>query len=275
MQEIFGKDLSKSLVPLMQRAITSGAKGDISALNQLVSSIPEDMRGTVLTSALFNAAKTRSGTRGADETFSFTNFSKIYRDLRSNSDVYKQVAKAVGPEGNQLLTDLYAISRRMADAESKVLKTGKANQALINSLDAEGLISRVTKGAAGRFGAYTIGGIAGGPVGAAAAGGLAEGAQYIGKNLGKDNADKVHKLLSSEEFRNLAVSTVTGEAVDRNINRVATSRPFVAYLKSIGVPLKDGKAWLRSALTVAPVSGMTRQGQSEEPMALPSMPVQQ
>lgn len=274
MQDIFGKDLSKSLAPLMQRAITSGAKGDISALNQLISSVPEDMRGTVLTSALFNASKTRSGARGEGEKFSFTNFSKIYGDLRDNKEVYKQVAKSVGPEGDQLLIDLYAISRRMADAENKVLKTGKANQ-VREQLNAEGLVSRITKGAAGRLGAYTLGGIAAGPVGAAAVGGLAEGAQYVGKNLGKDNFDKVHKLLSSDEFRNLMVSTVNGEAVERNINRVASSRPFIAYLKSIGAPVKDGKAWLRAALTVAPVSGMTRQDQAEEPMAMPSMQVQQ
>ncbi len=275
MQDIFGKDLSKSLVPLMQRAITSGAKGDISALNQLVSSVPEDMRGTVLTSALFNAAKTRSGARGAEEMFSFTNFSKIYRDLRNNKEVYKQIAKAVGPEGDRLLTDLYAISRRMADAESKVLKTGKANQALDNSLNAERLLNRVLKGAGARLGAATVGGVAAGPVGVAVAGGITEGAQYIAQGMGKKNADKVHALLSSEQFRNLIDNVGSGGNVDQAINRVSSSRPFIDYLKSIGVEAKQGKNWLRSALTVAPVSGVTRQGESQQPVAAPPMTVQQ
>lgn len=275
MQDIFGKDLSKSLVPLMQRAIISGSKGDISALNQLVSSVPEDMRGTVLTSALFNAAKTRAGARGADEMFSFTNFSKIYRDLRNNKEVYKQIAKAVGPEGDRLLTDLYAISRRMADAESKVLKTGKANQALDNSLNAERLLNRVLKGAGARLGAATVGGVAAGPVGVAVAGGLTEGAQYIAQGMGKKNADKVHALLSSEQFRNLIDNVGSGGNVDQAINRVAGSRPFIDYIKSIGVETKQGKNWLRSAITVAPVSGVTRQGESQQPVAAPPMTVQQ
>lgn len=275
MQDIFGKDLSKSLVPLMQRAITSGAKGDISALNQLVSSVPEDMRGTVLTSALFNAAKTRAGARGADEMFSFTNFSKIYRDLRNNKEVYKQIAKSVGPEGDRLLTDLYAISRRMADAESKVLKTGKANQALDNSLNAERLLNRVLKGAGARLGAATVGGVAAGPVGVAVAGGLTEGAQYIAQGMGKKNADKVHALLSSEQFRNLIDNVGSGGNVDQAINRVSSSRPFIDYLKSIGVEAKQGKNWLRSAFTVAPVSGVTRQAESQQPVAAPPMAAQQ
>ena len=275
MQDIFGKDLSKSLVPLMQRAITSGAKGDISALNQLVSSVPEDMRGTVLTSALFNAAKTRSGARGADEMFSFTNFSNIYRDLRSNKEVYKQIAKAIGPEGDRLLTDLYAISRRMADAESKVLKTGKANQALDNSLNAERLLNRVLKGAGARLGAATVGGVAAGPVGVAVAGGLTEGAQYIAQGMGKKNADKVHALLSSEQFRNLIDNVGSSGNIDQAINRVAGSRPFIDYLKSIGVEAKQGKNWLRSALTVAPISGVTRQGESEQPVVPTPMIAQQ
>jgi hypothetical protein len=89
MERIFTKNLSGSLAPLMQRAITQGTKGNVQTLNTLVKIIPENMRGTVLTSALFKAAK------ATDETFSFTNFANIYRDLRANSGVYKLVAEAV------------------------------------------------------------------------------------------------------------------------------------------------------------------------------------
>lgn len=234
MQSVFGRDLSKSLSPLMSRAITTGAKGDIKALNELVSAVPEDMRGTVLTSALFNAAKTRAGARGADETFSFTNFAKIYRDLRANKEVYKQFATAVGPQGDRLLTDLYAISRRMADAESKVLKTGKANQALANSLEAERLVNRVVKGAGGRLAAYTVGGLAGGPAGAAAAGGLTEAAQFISKGMGKNNADKLHNLLSSQDFRNLIEKIGNGEDTRGPIRKLAQSKAMRDYAKAIG-----------------------------------------
>ena len=234
MQSVFGRDLSKSLSPLMSRTITTGAKGDIKALNELVSAVPEDMRGTVLASALFNAAKTRAGARGAEETFSFTNFAKIYRDLRANKEVYKQFATAVGPQGDRLLTDLYAISRRMADAESKVLKTGKANQALANSLEAERLINRVVKGAGGRLAAYTVGGLAGGPAGVAAAGGLTEAAQFIGKGMGKNNADKLHNLLSSQDFRNLIEKIGNGEDTRGPTRKLAQSKAMRDYAKAIG-----------------------------------------
>jgi hypothetical protein len=135
MERIFTKNLSGSLAPLMQRAITQGTKGNVQTLNTLVKIIPEDMRGKVLTSALFKAAK------ATDETFSFTNFANIYRDLRANSAVYKQVAEAVGPEGDKLLTDLYAVSRRLSDADKAISRTGASNQ--LNLLNSERLLSRI------------------------------------------------------------------------------------------------------------------------------------
>ena len=245
MERIFTKNLSGSLAPLMQRAITQGTKGNVQTLNTLVKIIPEDMRGKVLTSALFKAAK------ATDETFSFTNFANIYRDLRANGAVYREFAKAVGPEGDKLLTDLYAISRRLSDADKAISRTGASTQ--LNLLNSERLLSRILMASGGAAGAGLIGSVLGGPGAAIVGAGLAAAAPEIAQRVGKTNAQKLHNLMSSTEFRELATSAATGDALDRNINRVAGSSAFRDFAKTIGLELKQGRNWLRSAMTAGAV----------------------
>jgi len=245
MERIFTKNLSGSLAPLMQRAITQGTKGNAQTLNTLVKIIPEDMRGKVLTSALFKAAK------ATDETFSFTNFANIYRDLRANGAVYKEFAKAVGPEGDKLLTDLYAISRRLSDADKAISRTGASTQ--LQLLNSERLLSRILMASGGAASAGLIGSMLDGPGAAIVGAGLAAAAPEIAQRVGKTNAQKLHNLMSSTEFRDLATSAATGDALDRNINRVAGSSAFRDFAKTIGLELKQGRNWLRSAVTVGAV----------------------
>jgi hypothetical protein len=249
MERIFTKNLSGSLAPLMQRAITQGTKGNVQTLNTLVKIIPENMRGRVLTSALFKAAK------ATDETFSFTNFANIYRDLRANSAVYKQVAEAVGPEGDKLLTDLYAVSRRLSDADKAITRTGASNQ--LQLLNSERLLSRILMASGGAAGAAMIGNVLGGPLMAVAGAGLAAAAPEIAQRLGKTNAQKLHNLISSEPFRDLTVSAATGDALERNINRVAGSKQFSDYAKLVGIDMKDARNWLNSAIAKGATIGGT------------------
>jgi hypothetical protein len=249
MERIFTKNLSGSLAPLMQRAITQGTKGNVQTLNTLVKIIPENMRGTVLTSALFKAAK------ATDETFSFTNFANIYRDLRANSAVYKQVAEAVGPEGDKLLTDLYAVSRRLSDADKAISRTGASNQ--LQLLNSERLLSRILMASGGAAGAGLIGSVLGGPGAAIVGAGLAAAAPEIAQRLGKTNAQKLHNLISSEPFRDLTVSAATGDALERNINRVAGSKEFSDYAKLVGIDMKDARNWLNSAIAKGATIGGT------------------
>lgn len=266
MERIFTKNLSGSLAPLMQRAITQGTKGNVQTLNTLVKIIPEDMRGKVLTSALFKAAK------ATDETFSFTNFANIYRDLRANSAVYKQVAEAVGPEGDKLLTDLYAVSRRLSDAEKAISRTGASTQ--LNLLNSERLLSRILMASGGAAGAGLIGSMLGGPGAAIVGAGLAAAAPEIAQRLGKTNAQKLHNLISSEPFRDLTVSAATGDDLNRNINRVAGSKQFRDYAKLVGIDMKDARDWLNSAISKgATITGTEAIG--EKPSEAPTVEMPQ
>ena len=267
MERIFTKDLSGSLAPLMQRAITQGTKGNVQTLKTLVNIIPEDMRGKVLTSALFKAAK------ATDETFSFTNFANIYRDLRANGEVYKELAKAVGPEGDKLLTDLYAVSRRLSDADKAISRTGASTQ--LNLLNSERLLSRILMASGGAAGAGLIGSVLGGPGAAIIGAGLAAAAPEIAQRVGKTNAQKLHNLISSEPFRDLTVSAATGDALDRNINRVAGSKQFRDYAKMAGIDMKDARNWLNSAISKGATIAATEATGPEAKLAPPTVEMPQ
>lgn len=243
MQEIFGRNLSKDLGPLITTAITQGGKGGVEAINKLLTNIPENMRGTVLTSGLFSTAT------GANGRFSFTNFANTYSKLREQGQVFNQFAKAIGPEGVNLLNDFNAISRRIADAEANISKTGASTQ--LNALNAENLLLKIVKGlgsAGAAAGAANVMGadllMTAGTV-IAAAGGPALAQKFVGKT----NAEKLHALMKSDNFRELAVSAATGEGVDRNIGRLAGSKEFRDYAKLVGIDMKDARDWLNSAIS--------------------------
>jgi hypothetical protein len=251
MQKIFGRNLSKDLGPLINQAITQGGKGGLEAINKLLTNIPEDMRGTVLTSGLFQTATNAKG------GFSFTNFTNTYNKLRDNSLVFNQFAKAIGPEGVNLLNDFNAISRRISDASANIIGTGASTQ--INMLNAESLLSKIVKGLGGAA-------VAGGATSMLGADLLttvvpviagAAGPELAQRFAGKTNADKLHALMKSEKFRDLAVSAATGEGIDGNVNRVVGSKEFRDYAKLAGIDMKDARNWLISGITKAGTIGAT------------------
>ncbi len=241
---LFGRDLDKGLAPLIRRVVTTGAKGDTAALNKALANIPKDMHGKVLMSGILAESMGRGGMGG----FSFNNFAKTYRGLRENPTIYKQVAKAIGPKGDQTLIDLYAISRRMVEAENKVLKTGKANQALIGQLNADALLKKVIKGPATRLTSVTVGASAGDVTGAAAGSVINEIIERAG---GTARSDKLHRLLASDEFRRLMEKAALGEATDSAANKLAGSKSFIEYAKGLPIPkdFKSRAAWIKSAFS--------------------------
>jgi hypothetical protein len=267
MQEIFGRNLSKDLGPLITTAITQGGKGGVEAINKLLTNIPENMRGTVLTSGLFSTAT------GANGRFSFTNFANTYSKLREQGQVFNQFAKAIGPEGVNLLNDFNAISRRIADAEANISKTGASTQ--LNALNAENLLLKIVKGlgsAGAAAGATSMLGadllMTAGTV-IAAAGGPALAQKFVGKT----NAEKLHALMKSDDFRELAVSAATGEGVERNINRLANSKQFRDYAKLVGIDMKDARDWLNSAISKgATIAGTEAVGSKPDEAPTVEMP---
>jgi hypothetical protein len=229
----FGEDLLGGIARKMNAAISESAKGDPGEFTRLMKAVPDDLKKEVVATAL--TAATRSG-RGAERGgFGFSEFATLYPKLRANPAVYKQIVDALGPQASSALRDLYQVSKRITEARANVLTTGKANQALVNSLNVDSLMAKVMDSAAAK--------------------------RTVGAAVSKGNPDAVQaagKMFVSPEFQSLLIETATKpEPSKKAINRVATSQRFREFAKRIGLNTKEGPDWLRSAITVGAVGRAT------------------
>jgi len=196
----FGKDRQGSIASRLRSAISTAQRGDVSGLQRVINVIPEDLRGEAVASAIREvASSTQAGERG----FGFNQFTNFYSSLRRNPQAYRQVAEALGSDADRVMRDLYEISRRVTDARANVISTGRANQPLIESMRAEGLLGRFMGSTAGRravqAGTTGAGGVAGGPVGAMVG-------DAFGDMLARARPDRLQRasaLFRSDDFKAL------------------------------------------------------------------------
>lgn len=264
----FGTDLEGGIANKMRSAITSGAKGEAGDFARLMKTVPDDLRKEVVATAL--ASVSRSA-RGAEKGgFGFSEFADIYPKLRANPQVYKQIVETLGPKASDTLRDLYQVSKRITEARANVLTTGKANQALVESLNAEGLIARIMSSTAAK---RAVGG----------ATGFIPGAGLIMPDImdamSKGNPDAVRaagKMFSSPEFQVLLNDVATkGDASDRAINQVSMSKPFRAFMDTIGIAGSKAKDYLKNVAKSTPAVSTsvlaTETTGPEAPMAAPTV----
>lgn len=268
----FGTDLEGGIANKMRSAITSGAKGEAGDFARLLKTVPDDLRKEVVATAL--ASVTRSA-RGAEKgSFGFSEFADIYPKLRANPQVYKQIVETLGPKASDTLRDLYQVSKRITEARANVLTTGKANQALVESLNAEGIIARVMGSTAGK---RAVGGAMGFIPGA----GLVM--PEIMEAMSRGNPDAVRaagKMFSSPEFQGLLNDVATkGDASNRAINQVSLSKPFRSFIATIGLKGDKAKDYLKAVVKSAPATSAsviaTETTGPETPMAAPTVEMPQ
>ena len=239
----FGQDIEGSVANKMRTAITGAAKGDAGEFNRLLKTVPEDLRKETLATAL--ASVTRSA-RGAEKGgFGFSEFAEIYPKLRANPPVYKTIVETLGKDSESVLRDLFEISKRVTDARANVLTTGKANQALMQGLQAESLIGKIMESTLAK-GVVTGAAAIGGPV-AAAATSVITSALTQGN---KDSLKAAGKLFADESFQKLAIEAATkGAPSAATIRRAAMSQSFQKFADAAKIPKSmDARIqWLQTA----------------------------
>jgi hypothetical protein len=225
----FGKESDGSVANLMQSAIKSAAKGDAAQFNKLMKVVPPELRKETVATALASVAS--SGRAAQEGSFGFAEFAKAYRGLRANPPVYKQIIEVLGKDADPVLRDLFEISRRITDARAQVLTTGKANQALVDAMKAEGLLSNVMKSSIAQRAVTGAAGIVPG-------GGLI--APDIIQFMSKGNADAVKaagKLFASDDFQKLAIEAATKPEVSQGVlRRAAMSKAFGDFATAAKLP---------------------------------------
>lgn len=262
--DLFGKDLERGIAPRIMSAITSGSKGDATNLRRIISKLPEDLRKDAVLAGVLTNSLSKSG---SVDGFSFTNFAKLYRGLRQNKPVYKEIREAIGPEAAQVLQDVYALSRRIADADSRIERTGRALGGAAQAFNAESLVNKILSHSAtraGYVGGAALGGSFLGPEAAAAgAMGTAAAIQALSRG-GKTRTDRVHDLLSSDAMRELVEKASTPEA-PKLLNRLAGSREYnnwAARVLGLRTP-EQRRNWLKRAITATGTATATTPAGSE------------
>lgn len=239
----FGQDIEGSVANKMRTAITGAAKGDAGEFNRLLKTVPEDLRKETLATAL--ASVTRSA-RGAEKGgFGFSEFADIYPKLRANPPVYKTIVDTLGKDSADVLRDLFEVSKRVTEARANVLTTGKANQALLQGMQAEGLIGKVMESTLAK-GVVTGAAAMGGPI-AAAATSVVTSAMTQGN---KDALKAAGKLFADEGFQKLAIEAATkGTPSAASIRRTAMSQSFQKFADAAKLPkaLDARIQWLQTA----------------------------
>ena len=239
----FGQDIEGSVANKMRTAITGAAKGDAGEFNRLLKTVPEDLRKETLATAL--ASVTRSA-RGAEKGgFGFSEFADIYPKLRANPPVYKTIVDTLGKDSADVLRDLFEVSKRVTEARANVLTTGKANQALLQGMQAEGLIGKVMESTLAK-GVVTGAAAMGGPI-AAAATSVVTSAMTQGN---KDALKAAGKLFADQEFQKLAIEAATkGTPSAASIRRTAMSQSFQKFADAAKLPkaLDARIQWLQTA----------------------------
>ena len=144
------------------------------------------------------------------------------------------------------MRDLYEISKRITDARANVLMTGKANQALLEGLEAESLVGKMLESTLAK-GVATGAAAMGGPIAAGAASVLTNALSQGNK----DSLKAAGKLFADETFQKLAIEAAEkGTISASSAKRVTMSQSFKNYANSIMLPksLDYRLKWLQSAL---------------------------
>jgi hypothetical protein len=260
----FGKDLDGSVAIKIRSAISGGRKGDISGLNRLIKTVPKELRRETVASAISAMSRSRralAGNLGTDEVdapFSFAEYAKLYRDLRTNSEVYKVIAAEIGPSGQKVMRDLYEVSKYVNDASEKIIRTGASNQALISELNAQGAISAAMNSTLGRRATQAVAGAAGAMVGSplvGAAGGALVGALTEGGK--RDGVRAMGDMIASDAFKDLVANAAAGEIPKRAQRRLLSDPLFVRWAKINNV--ENPSEWLSGV-----VQGVRRLTTEEE-----------
>jgi hypothetical protein len=226
----FGQDIEGSIANKMRTAITSAAKGDTGEFNRLLKTVPDDLRKETLATAL--ASVTRSA-RGAEKGgFGFSEFADIYPKLRANPPVFKTIVDTLGKDSADVLRDLFEVSKRVTEARANVLATGKANQALLQGIQAESLIGKIMESTLAKA-AVTGAAAVSGPI-AAGATSMITSALTQGN---KDSLKAAGKLFADPAFQKLAIEAATsGQASNATLRSTAMSQSFQKFADAVKLP---------------------------------------
>lgn len=200
MVSLFGKDLKGSISSKLSGMIAKAGKpkgADPSSFNRMMDLIPEDIQGEAILTGLADATRATSGVGKGD--FGLSQFNDIWKGLKRDEGTMMRIKDALdrtNPGAFKTLNALQIVGDRMTSARARVLQTGKANQALKSTLEADGLISTVLEKGAGVASLPVVGKLAGGDM----TGRIMRGASEMASKGGKKAQVAMGELFEDPKF---------------------------------------------------------------------------
>lgn len=233
---LFGKTLEGSIVGDLNRAVTTLSKGDISHFVKVISAIPEALRREVVASGLSSAF----GVNARNGSINFRSYANWFEGLERNKVARDALFTNLPPEAVKALTNLYKASKGISMATRERITTGRIQAVSEELLKGDSLMGRVFDVAKRSGAAEAVTSSVGLP-GAGVAAALAS-AFTKGRTSTMKAADA---LINSPEF-----IAAARNATRANINKLARSNKFAAFVKAAGNPqeLRDREKWVAQAL---------------------------
>ena len=227
MISLFGKNLEGNIVSKLQSGIKNLSKGDTQKIEEIIKSVPENMRENVATSGLSYAF----GKNAAD--VNFNSYANWYEGLKANKQAYDTLSKYVKPDVMKNLDDFYKVSNGIRLASRERIQTGRLNVVKDSLKDADTAIGKIYESVKGVAGKAVMAEIASSAVGAPGAG-LASGitAALVKEKVPLQKA--ADKLMASDEFRSAVKSISEGAAKDAKNKKTIVSK--LTQIKPVCIP---------------------------------------
>lgn len=204
--ELFGRNLSGSLVPKMRQAGTAVTKGDVAPLNRLIEALPEARRGEVAATILGDVFAGGSRQGGALGTGFVGNFAALNRNATAKTALFRHLPPATRQTFNDIGRVMTGIVR--SNAKSLANPSGSAGP-IIAALESGNAATKLyTAGSvvAGETALTTISGIPG----------LATALRVITRQGKTPQIVKADKFLTSQPFRDAMQAAIRGDTARAN-----------------------------------------------------------
>jgi len=241
-----GKVLKGSIAPKLSGVFTGGTKGDMSNFNKFVDIVPKDFRKEALLTAIEQAVTVKD--KNQNLNFGFAQFNTLYQKLKKQKVVFNKLKKELGSETTKVLDELAIISNRINQAEGNIEFTGKANQALVNAIQARSMLEkfmtgnmfpRAVQGAAGALGGMAFG--------SNVTSGIVATIFSSLKFNSKDRLKIAGDLFGNVKFRQMIDEVAqTGSVSEETLSSVSKLPLYKRWAKSMGID--DGRNWLQGAV---------------------------
>ena len=241
MASLFGKQLDRSLTPLIAGSTKKLGAGDTSAFLKMIGAVPPEMRQQVAASGLSSFFQRTA--RGGE--MDFAGYSKWFDALERNQQAKNALMSNLPPEAARQLTDLARVSRGIAMSKGEFLATGKAINPDVLKV-ADSLMGKVFDEVRRRGITGLVAEVAGTSAGAPGLASALQSATMAGKPSIAKAADR---LITSPEF--IAAARAAGTPQQAAAARgFAYSKPFTRFLRALGQPreMSNRERWVLQAL---------------------------